>query len=397
MPEEPQLRQPLVASLLTGLIADAGSLAMQAHALLSPVADRKSDLRTALLGEGQIIRFDAATPATVSLAAVDGGSVKETLYAADLLIAVGASASGMHTDETIPLGHRHFTVVRQHVSENDRLLSAAMASLELCLLAELVHDLRILDGSHTTPIIALSTALAARDPQVAAAAAELVTDEVIAAVAALADPRRRPTGGNIVALPKADSSHAFTDLYRRRYGLDLPGGDRFMAAQVLEPGEMLYPRPAAEITQLHFPIADDAAPAVRKAATALDRAVSPLRDAAQQRRLLVSYLKPTSADTVIKMEFRVSEPLIAPGEPGVPVDEAADLAKILSDETPGPFMQEPFAQYAVDVAAKSVSVGANAVKEAMLGRLPDGGAGYASLLARSYRTASVKPAAPAPR
>jgi hypothetical protein len=381
---EPTSPSPLTAALLQELIAQAPALARQADALLAPVASRRDGLRESLHDGGEIHLIGPLTGAPVSLAAVDGGSVREHLYAADLMVAVAAAADGMTSTAGLPLGHRHWTVVRPHESENDRLLSAAMAALELSLLADLDHDVRLLDGSHGTPIIALSTALSARSAAVQQAAAQVCTEQVLAAVDALSgrDPNR-----TVVALPKADSAHAFADLYQERYGLHLPGGDRFLAAQVLQPGEMLAPRKATELASLHVPVPDRAPADVQDLCGRLDRAIAPIRQAAQAGTLRVTYLKPASCDTVIKVEFHGDDA------------QAAHIARLLSDETPGPFLQEPFAQYAVDLAAKSVAVGADALNQAMLANLPDGADAYATLLARSYRTKNVtgpaRPAAPA--
>ncbi|NYD24858.1 hypothetical protein [Kineococcus aurantiacus] len=386
---------PVAVELMAALLGEAGPLATEAHRLLSPVAAFRSTLRERLLVDGQIVPFAhraAALTPRHSIAAVDGASVREHLYAADLVVAVAVAAEGMTSVGGHPLSHRHWAHVREHESENDRLLSAAMASLELQLLADLSHDVRILDGSHGTPVIALSTALAARSRGVAGAAAELVTDEVVAAVRSLADPDQRVHPGEVVALPKADSAHAFAGVYRARYGLDLPGGDRFLAAQVLEPGEMLYPRAAAEVAGVHFTVREEAPQRVQEAASTLDQAIAPLREAAGSAQLLVTYVKPATADTVLKVEFRVSEPLVDAGAPASSrassraLGEAQRLAGLLSAETPGPHLQEPFAQYAVDLLAKSVSVGAEALNQSMIAMLPPGSEDYLTLLARSYRT-----------
>ena len=386
---------PVAVELMAALLGEAGSLAQEAHRLLSPVAAFRSTLRERLLADGQIVPFAhraAALAPRHSVAAVDGGSVREHLYAADLMVAVAVAAEGMTSVGGHALPHRHWAHVREHESENDRLLSAAMASLELQLLADLSHEVRILDGSHSTPVIALSTALAARSRAVAETAAELVTDEVVAAVRSLADPDQRTHPGEVVALPKADSAHAFAGLYRARYELDLPGGDRFLAAQVLEPGEMLHPRAATEVAGVHFTVSEEASKRVQEAASRLNQAIAPLREAVGSGQLLVTYVKPASADTVLKVEFRVSEPLgdastsVSSRASSRALGEAQRLAGLLSAETPGPHLQEPFAQYAVDLVAKSVSVGAEALNQSMIAMLPPGSEDYLTLLARSYRT-----------
>jgi hypothetical protein len=187
--------------------------------------------------------------------------------------------------------------------------------------------------------------------------------------------RSRADGpGEIVALPKADSSREFADFYESEYGLTIGSGDRFLAAQVLEPGEMLFPRQAEEYVRLQFGGKFDDGPAGRLTQR-LDRELGPLREAARENLLQVTYVKPEGADTVIKVEFR-----------GGTLEVAQRIGRVLSDETPGPHLQEPFAQHMADLAAKSVSAGAQAVNSAMLGHLPATAAAYLPYLARSYRT-----------
>ena len=366
---------PLTAVLLQSLIEEAGALASQAHALLAPAAGARDELRDRLGDTDDIMHIGPPVTGERTIVAVDGGSVREHLYAADLMVAVAVAAEGMTSTQALPLSQAHWTRIIAHESENDRLLSCAMASLEVRLLADLTHDLRILDGSHGTPVIALSTALTARSRDVRLAALAIVNDSIVEAIRVLANPH--PGNGVVIALPKADSSRYYSDDFKHKFGLDLPGGDRFLAAQLLQPGEMLRPREANEISTLHFPVPENAEPQVQELCRTLDDAIKPMRDAAQARNLRVTYLKPFSADVVIKMEFRGDDA------------EAARLARLVSDETPGPYLQEPFAQYAVDLAAKSVSVGAEALNQAMLAQLPaEGSEGYIMWLARSYRTNS---------
>lgn len=385
-----------IAGLLADLVGQAGTLATAAHRLLAPAADARTRLRARLADDGLIVSLPDVDGPPRSLCAVDGGSVREHLYAADLLVAVAAGAQGMSGVEPLPLGQRHWAQVREYTPDNDRLLQAAMASLELDLVTTLPHQVRILDGAFRTPLMSLSAALTATGPDTQQAAAALIDSAVLEAAGTLADPARWGEA-TIVALPKADAAHEFTAAYQVDYGVTVPGGDRFVAAQVLAPGEMLYPRVATEYATVHVAVPDQAVSTVQQAARALDAAVTPLRAAAQRRQVLVTYVKPATADTVIKVEFRVADPLpLTPDPTSAAVQVAAALARIVADETPGPFLQEPFAQYAADLAAKSVAVGAEALNQAMLANLPAGSEGYAMFLARSYRTKISRPSPGAP-
>lgn len=381
--------ETVTAALLQELLGETQRIASDAHALLAPMGLARDELRAGLIERGLIVPIGDPGPPPVSIAAVDGGSVREPLYVADLMVIVATSAEGMTSIGGHDLHQTHWAKIITHESENERVLSAAMASHELALINRLSHDIRILDGSTTSPIITLSAAINARSHSAQDLVVELITHEVLEAIWAIGDTSRRDNPGRVVALPKSDSSEYFMRAYRNDFNLDLPGGDRFMAAQVLERGEMLYPRHAAEHQHLPIGIPKEAPEHVRLKAEELAEAVAPIRSAAAENRLVVTYLKPESADTVIKAEMMVPEPLphhTAPSLTGAAVNEARLMGRYLSDETPGPHMQEPFAQYAVDLAAKSVSVGADALNQGMLAALPAGSESYLPLLVRSYRT-----------
>lgn len=389
MPDANLTNEALTATLLQNLLAEADRIASDAHTLLSPMGDAREDLRAVLRRRGLIVPIADPGPPPLSIVAVDGGSVREPLYVADLMVVVAASAEGMTSVPGNDLASRHWCEIVRHTAENDRLIGAAMAAQELTLIDALTHDLRILDGSTTSTIVTLNAALNVRDSDLQDRVVDLITEEVLASIHALGSPQHRNHPGRVVALPKSDSTRYFLDDYHKDFGIDLPGGDRFMAAQVLNPGEMLYPRAAREHANVNLVAPKDLPEHVGHKAHQLAQAVAPIREAAATRRLVVTYIKPESADTVLKAELMVPEPLPDHTEPALTsaaLDEVRLVARYLSDETPGPHMQEPFAQYAVDLAAKNVSVGASALNQSMLAHLPDGAESYLPLLARSYRT-----------
>ncbi|MGV8910703.1 MAG: hypothetical protein ACOH1Y_17135 [Propionicimonas sp.] len=381
----------LTAVLLDNLMTRVPALIEQVHALLGPVAESKTKIRARLLDAGQIIPIGPRTGASFSLAAVDGGVVIQQLYAADMIVAVAASADGMTSDGTQELKSANWATIVEHHTENSRLASAAMAALELKVMAGLTHNVRIIDGSHATSVIALSTALFAHETKVRDAVIRLLADdEILHAVSVIANPtvmHAASPGSEIIALPKSDSAHRFREAFATEYQLAatldegvLSGGDKFLASQVLQPGEMFVPRTVTELAGLHFPTPKDANRAITELCDAYDAAVEPLRTAAQDDLLQVTYLKPEGSDTVVKMEFRETH------NPSNAAVTAARLARVVSDETPAPHLQEPFAQYAVDLAAKSVSAGTTALQQALLNGLPPEAEAYLPMLMRGYRT-----------
>lgn len=386
-PMNPDPQSSVATRLLDDLLSAHPELARQAHDLLAPIAAARDELRSKLIDTGQIVTLHP-DPQPVTTAAVDGAMVKQLLYACDLLVVVAAAAGGMHTSgEDLP--HSYWTQVVPHTPDNDILIAVAMATRELLLLNDLTHQLRILDGSHTSPIITLARGINAHG-ETQDRVAELIDDEVLQAVYNLGAPGYRSTPGEIVALPKSDSSRYFTDLYESRFEVHFASGDRYLAAQLLEPGEMFFPRTAVE-HQDPPPqaIPTDAEGPARDVAKDLAKAVGPVKELANSDRLVVTYLKPASADTVVKAEIQLDQPLGPADDGDTPaLLQARKVARTLSDETPGPFLQEPFPQYVVDQLVKNISVGTEALQQSMVTTLNNNPASAAVVpyLARAYRT-----------
>jgi hypothetical protein len=379
-------RLTLPADMLESVLKDARRLADEAQGLLAPVVEQRDHLRSELIDAQQIITVPEPAE-TVSLAAVDGGSVIDQMYAADRLVVAAVVAEGMRTSRTGELHHATWTRTLAHQLDLDRLASAVMICLELQLLQGVNHQVRIFDGSHQTPIIALNSALSSRNPTVRATTAQLIHET--GAVDALRTMCHDREGSRIVGLPKADSSTEFCRKYSRNLGFELPPiTDRFLATQVLEPGEMLLPRKPENWHGLHINFrktieSDDEAeqnPAVQhlveKSAEELDDVIEPLRNCHKKGQGVgITYLKPHRSDTCVKLEFKAS---LGP-------DHGTWLASILAAEAVSPHMQEPYAQFVADLWAKNVSMAADALGAAVRHKLsPD--AAWAQYLTLGYRT-----------
>jgi hypothetical protein len=361
----------LPADMLESVLRDAERLAAETERLLAPVAEQRQELRERLEQEGQILAVPDE-PSTTSLGAVDGGCVVDQLYAADRLVVAALVAEGLHTVHTGELHHATWTQTVSHQPDLDRLASAVMVCLELSLLRGINYETRIFDGSHQTPIIVLNSALSSRNPEVRRRAAEIVAETgAVDALEQMCDDRR---GKNVVGLPKADSSTEFCVKYTRDYGFRLPPiTDRFLAAQVLDRGEMLLPRKPQNWHQLHINARRDndqpetvepdptVAKFVQEVAGALDTAIKPLRHShTPGRGVGITYLKPHSSDACIKIEFKAST-----GR-----EHGTSLAAVLAAEVSGPHMQEPYAQFVADLWAKNVSMAADALAAAARHRMP---------------------------
>lgn len=375
----------LPADMLQSVLRDADRMAADTTALLEPLYRLRDRLRARLQEEGQIIAVPPLDEQP-TLGAVDGGSVIDQLYAADRLVVCALAAEGMHTIRTGEIPHSVWTQVLAHQTDLDRLVSAVMTCLELSLLRGIGHHVRILDGSHQTPVIALNLALSSANPRVRAMTSRLV--EETEAVDALRLLCHDAEGARIVALPKADSSTDFRDKYKRDYALDLPPvTDRVLATEVLERGEMLKPRKPENWHRLHVfsrrntgdDVEQEPDPRinehVRRTAERLDDAIEPLRHCREAGHGIgITYLKPHSSDTCIKIEYKAS----------AGVEHGTWLAGVLSAEVPGPHMQEPYGQFVADLWAKNISTAAEALAAATLHKMS--GQRWQPYLSLGYRT-----------
>jgi hypothetical protein len=385
---EPDLdRLTLPADMLETFLAEAPRLAREVAELLEPVSARRDDLRAALSRE--IVAVPEPPDPMPSLGAVDGGFVVEQLYAADRLVVGALVAEGLNTPRTGELHHSAWTTTQPHQHDLDRLATAAMICQELKLLHGISYQLRIFDGSHQTPVIALNSALSSANPFVRWMAADLVQQtDAIDALVEMCDDHR---GQMIVGLPKSDPSTEFCQQYGKQYGLDLPPvTDRFLATLILERGQMLRPRKTISWRNLHIlhrredrensdgerELDPRRARLVRETAKQLNDAIGPLRQAGQSGQGVgITYLKPHRADTVIKIEYKAS----------LTRDFGARIASILSGEILGPHMLEPYAQFVADLWAKNIATAAAALGASTRNHLPPDSE-WSRYLLLGYRT-----------
>ena len=370
--EVPQLPQEVLKSMLDRI----PEIAQDARALISPVSQARDQLRDVLKRRNWIETIPPDLPFLDSVSAVDGGHVVQSMYAGDLVASLAVAAEGLHPVNLAASCQVHSSWSRflVHNFDLDRLAKCAMVAQELSLLGGLDHDIVIFDGSHQTPIIILNSALASESPEVRQLAVDVC--EEFNVVEGL---QRLCTRDNIVACPKSDSSRDLSRYYEKHLasefpnGLNLPASDKVLAALVLEPGEMLK---AAQVPEswadLHiFSARGD--PRAKAMADSLNAIISPLRS----RGIAVYYAKPPSSSTAVKVEFKKR----------LGAERRIQTARMVSAETPGPHLQEPFCQFLADLWAKSVSLAVSAQIQGMRLDLADhSDPTYLEYLLRSYRT-----------
>lgn len=372
-------------SLLASLIALAPALAARADASFAPLVGARDRLRERLLDTGGIVPVpDAPSIAVDTMCAIDGARVREQMYAADLLVAVATTANAKSSQRSLDPDSTVWANIVRHMDGTDRLAEAAMGCQEVLLGARAPHQIRILDGSFQTPIIAMREGLYVKSAEVRDEVADLLLGEwdPTRALRDLMFPGRR----TVIAVPKSDSAVKYAKSYKDQFEIDLPVSDRFLAAQILAPGEMLAPRPLTELASASVREAEGSAK-VRQAAEDLGAVVEQAAQASRDGYARTTYFKPTGSagpGTVLRFEYLVDP---ASGVDPASATLAAEYAAVLNADMSAPHMMEPFCQWAVDRQAKQIASGTPALRAALIRNLPPEQAeAYGAFLAQNYRT-----------
>jgi hypothetical protein len=373
-------------NLLPDLAAYGYKLAQRVDEEFTPLVAAKEELRRKLLAEG-LIHAVPSSPSSIprSMCAIDGARVQERLYAADLLVAVATLANAQHTVDKPQMSSISWADILQHTDGTDRVSQTAMGSGEVTLAQRAIHDVRIMDGSFTTPLVMLREGLFHRNPKIRDASVEILSSiNMPEVLGTLIDG----ASNGLIAIAKSDSSTAFSNLYEDKFGIRFPVNDRMLATQILEPGEMLQPRPMRELYKQDVDEPNGSKQVVQMASK-LGKEYRRIAELAQAGRIATSYFRPVvpgahsnTSRTVIRFEFFVPY-----GETSDVASLGAENAAIIGLDMAPPFMLEPFCQHAVDIQAKKISSGTEALKTKMIQNLPEDKAEtYKSLLLQNYRT-----------
>jgi len=113
-----------------------------------------------------MIQLLSSTDYSTSLMAADGGMILEKMTGTDLLLVVAVGVEGLGKGDTKDWGseknqYYQWQTVLPHDEANSRLVQGIMFLMELSVLANADHEIRILDGTHFTPIIKINSLLSA--------------------------------------------------------------------------------------------------------------------------------------------------------------------------------------------------------------------------------------------
>lgn len=315
---------------------------------------------------------------TDSLIAVDGGVVLEKMSGTDILLAVAVGVEGLTEDkengwkEGKNQFHQWQTVV-PHGEANARLSQGVMFLMELTVLANASHDIRIMDGTHFTPLLKINSLLSAKDdkagPEYTQALRDflketyekLIPDIPDIVSAALKDDK-------IIAIAKYSSSRDILDsqLSEDKISLD----DKTFFSLGLNGGEYTTPLPVGQSKDERERIWNDLhircnldIPERDELNKLLSQAIEPLltwdRSTRKEKEssLYFTYFKPYDDGPSYRMEIKSTL-----------AKDPKRLEKCLMSikkQIVFPEIREPFPQYLVDLMAKSVASGLFAIQEAI--------------------------------
>lgn len=354
----------------------------------SPIIGSKDDLRGKLVHAGAIHAVDSSQyPQVKSMACVDGARVQEKLYAADFLGTLVKMANALDTPEKPVLEGMFWADILQHSDGTDRVAQASMGSGEVSMLARLPHEIRIMDGGIITPLIMLREGLFVNSAKVQSmSAAILEKNNTASLLEHLID--FAPEG--LVSLAKSDSGSYFSKDFDKRFGLRFPMQDRFLATQLLGPGEMFEPRGLHEINRQTVDVPKSSDPLVLNQASLLKVQYERIAKMSREGLIYATYYRPLmqgssgeySPKNVVRIEFTIH-----PRDIKNVVEIGKRYAAIVNSDMKPPYILETYSQYMVDKLAKDISINMRMLKEDMLRKLPeDQREAYGELLMRPYRS-----------
>lgn len=234
----------LPAALLDEVLSQTGSIAQTLVDQFRHMQREREAVRATLDQHGLLLRkADLGVPTIPTTCGTDGSYAIERLLSTDLVAAAAVAVEGLtppsETRHWEQPHHRTYVAAEPHSDDTATILRALMLGYELELAAHAPHDLVLLDGSFTLPIIFLNQALHAAAGSSLRTAAEFVhgVRGFLRAYQTLLSARR--TDKQIVSLPKYTTRREIS----ARMGLPCQRDDRSLLTQVLSPGEYTAPLP----------------------------------------------------------------------------------------------------------------------------------------------------------
>ncbi|MFZ5541692.1 MAG: DNA double-strand break repair nuclease NurA [Pseudomonadota bacterium] len=348
-PPDPTPFADLPAALVEEVLGQTAAVAEGLLASFQQVRADRSALRDQLVRSG-LVRSESALgyPPLPTTCATDGSYAIERLLTTDLAAAAAVAVEGLtppsekrHWD--LPR-HKTFIAAEPHQEDTATVLRAVMLGEELRLATGAPHEVVMIDGTLTLPVIYFNQALnKAPEAKALRCSEEFLGHcaEYLRAYLALLRPDR--SDKQYVALPKYST--------RREIGRTLgwPSGhdDRGMLTLLLNPGELTkpmpleHPRDAQGSITWHLNTGSLPAEIRREANSLADEIISALGT------VHVFYYKPQSWLPALRVEAAAS----ITGN----THRLATVVQGLKHQTATPSMLEPYPIYLADRTVKALA------------------------------------------
>lgn len=339
----------LPAALVDDVLDQTSDVARELLTSFRQVGEDRESLRKHLVDSGLVIAESSlGYPPIPTTCATDGSYAIERLLTTDLAAAAAVAVEGLtppseerHWERP---SHRSFVAAEPHTEDTATILRAVMLGEELRLITNAPHDLLMLDGTFTLPIIYFNQALnKAPGTDQLRCAREFLDNCSTYIEAYLTILRSERSDKHFVALPKYST--------RREIGRELDWSenydDRGMLTMLLNPGELTKPRPLEHPQDnegnITWHLNTQRLPAsVKQRATELaDEVVSALGP------LRVFYYKPQNWLPALRIEVSAS---IASN-----AHRLATVVHGIKHQTATPSMLEPYPIYLADRTVKALA------------------------------------------
>jgi hypothetical protein len=339
----------LPAALVEEVLGQTSSVAEELLASFQKIRTDRATLRDQLIKSGKVISESTlGYPPLPTTCAADGSYAIERLLTTDLAAAAAVAVEGLtppsekrHWD--LP-HHKTFVAPEPHLEDTATVLRAVMLGEELRLANSAPHDLVMIDGTLTLPVIYFNQALnKAPDAGQLRCSAEFLKNCLEYLTAYLAVLRSERSDKHYIALPKYST--------RREIGkaLGWPPGhdDRGMLTLLLNAGELTKPiqleHPKDEVGNVtwHLNIGRLPSEIKRRASELADEIVSALLP------VHIFYYKPQDWLPALRVEVAAS---IASN-----MQRLAIVVQGLKQQCATAAMLEPYPIYLADRTAKALA------------------------------------------
>lgn len=370
----------LPAALVDEVLLRTGEVAGALLASFGQLKTQRAELRKQLELSGLLLRkSDLGAPPYPTTCATDGSYAIERLLTTDLVAAASVAVEGLtppsETRHWAYPHHKTFIAAEPHKEETPTILRAVMLGRELELALEAPHDVVLLDGTLTLPVIYFNQAL-----NKAPYASELKTSAEFLENA----ERFLSAYRDLLTLPRSDKQIVSLPKYSTRREVGKAIGwpenqdDRGLLTLVLNPGELTKPLQLEAPGQpWHFSTSEIRGVLRERIDALADEIVSALD------RVHVFYYKPQSWLPALRVEVAAS---VAHN-----LYRLAVVVQGLEMQCATPAMLEPYPNYLADRTVKALARALPAFRQVTTQRIAegfDGDIGEVFFAMHGYRTES---------